>query len=135
MAKSILNIQDSFLNQARKDKVGITVHLLDGSTLRGKITAFDNFTMIIANDNEDEQNLVYKHSIATMTPENKVRWNIAGGPRDERGDRDMRDRDPRDRDLRDRDPRDRDLRDRDPRDRDPRDRDRVPYRRDRGYDR
>ena len=97
MAKSILNIQDSFLNQARKDKVGISVHLIDGSQLAGKITAFDNFTMIIMNEDKDEQYLIYKHSIATMTPKNKVRWNIAGGPRDERDRERDRDRD-RDRD-------------------------------------
>jgi len=102
MAKSILNIQDSFLNQARKDKVGITVHLLDGSDLFGKITAFDNFTMIIMNEERDEQFLVYKHSIATMAPQARVRWNIAGGPRDDR-DRE-RGTPPRDRDEdRDRD--------------------------------
>lgn len=93
MAKSILNIQDSFLNQARKDKVGISVHLIDGSSLAGKITAFDNFTMIIMNEDKDEQYLIYKHSIATMTPRNKVRWNIAGGPRDERDRERDRDRD------------------------------------------
>jgi host factor-I protein len=95
MAKSILNIQDSFLNQARKDKVGISVHLIDGSSLSGKITAFDNFTMIIMNEDKDEQYLIYKHSIATMTPKNKVRWNIAGGPRDERDRERDRDRPPR----------------------------------------
>lgn len=77
MAKSALNIQDSFLNQARKDHTILTFHLVDGSELVGKISAFDSFTVIVFNPEREEQYLVYKHSIATVAPAPKtlVRWN------------------------------------------------------------
>lgn len=76
-AKSVMNIQDSFLNQARRERIPLAIHLVDGSDLHGKISAFDSFTIILMNDEREEQYLVYKHAIATVTPEgkHKVRWN------------------------------------------------------------
>jgi host factor-I protein len=77
MPKSALNIQDSFLNQARKDHSVLTIHLLDGSELRGKISAFDSFTVILFDPEQETQYLLYKHAIATITPGARelVRWN------------------------------------------------------------
>jgi host factor-I protein len=92
MAKSVLNIQDSFLNQARRERISLTVRLTDGTCLEGRITAFDNFTMILFNEESEEQYLIYKHSMACLAPAAKtiVRWNnIARGPTRE-GDRDLR---------------------------------------------
>ncbi len=78
--KSVMNIQDSFLNQARRERVSLDVHLIDGSDLHGKISAFDSFTIILLNDERDEQYLVYKHAIATVmpAPKTRVRWNQMG---------------------------------------------------------
>ncbi len=72
-----MNVQDSFLNQARREKIALTVHLVDGSDLHGKVSAFDNFTVILVNDEREEQYLVYKHAVATVmpSPKTKVRWN------------------------------------------------------------
>lgn len=77
VVKSVMNIQDSFLNQARREKVSLNVHLVDGSDLHGKISAFDNFTIILLNDEREEQYLIYKHAIATVMPaaKTRVRWN------------------------------------------------------------
>lgn len=75
MTKPQINIQDSFLNQARRDRVGVTLHLADGSDLHGKITAFDNFTVVLVNEERDEQYLVYKHAIASIQPDENIRWN------------------------------------------------------------
>lgn len=75
MTKPQINIQDSFLNQARRDRVAVTLHLADGSDLYGKITAFDNFTVVILNEERDEQYLVYKHAIASIQPAENIRWN------------------------------------------------------------
>ena len=66
VVKSVMNIQDSFLNQARREKVALNIHLLDGSDLHGKISAFDNFTVILINDEREEQYLIYKHAIASV---------------------------------------------------------------------
>lgn len=69
MNKSI-NIQDTFLNQLRKDSVPVTVYLTNGFQIRGVIKAFDNFTIVI--DSEGRQQMVYKHAISTFTPQRNV---------------------------------------------------------------
>jgi host factor-I protein len=80
MVKSVMNIQDSFLNQARRERITLHVHLVDGSELSGKISAFDNFTIILLNEEKEQQYLVYKHAVATVMPsgKNRVRWNQMG---------------------------------------------------------
>lgn len=80
-AKSVMNIQDSFLNQARRERVALDIHLIDGSDLHGKISAFDSFTVILINDEREEQYLIYKHAIATIMPaaKTRVRWNQLNG--------------------------------------------------------
>ncbi|GBF50305.1 host factor I-like protein [Leptospira ryugenii] len=60
------NIQDQLLNTARKEKIDLTIYLLNGVPLKGKVVSFDNFTIILENDNK--QNLVYKHAISTIIP-------------------------------------------------------------------
>ncbi len=79
MSKPQINIQDSFLNQARRDRVSVTLHLSDGSDLHGKITAFDNFTVVVVNEEREEQYLIYKHAVATIQPEENIRWNQQPG--------------------------------------------------------
>lgn len=69
MNKSI-NIQDTFLNQLRKDNIPVTVFLMNGFQIRGVIKAFDNFTIII--DSEGRQQMVYKHAISTFVPQRNV---------------------------------------------------------------
>jgi host factor-I protein len=60
------NLQDIFLNNARKSKLQITIHLINGFQLKGFVKGFDNFTVILECDNK--QMLIYKHSISTITP-------------------------------------------------------------------
>lgn len=79
MSKSVLNIQDSFLNQARKDRIVLTMRLVDGGEIVGRIVAFDNFTVIMESEDGEQQKFVYKHSIAYMSAETRVRWNSSHG--------------------------------------------------------
>ena len=65
MAKSVMNLQDSFLNQVRKDNAEITMVMLDGSKLSGNVRGFDNFTVIL--HAQGAQHLIYKHAIAQIT--------------------------------------------------------------------
>ena len=65
MAK-ILNLQDIFLNQARRDRQSLTVFLINGFQLRGVVTGFDNFTVVL--DSEGKQQMIYKHAISTIVP-------------------------------------------------------------------
>ena len=60
------NLQDRFLNQARKDKTPVTVFLMNGFQLRGHILSFDQFAVLILSDGR--QNLIYKHAISTIQP-------------------------------------------------------------------
>ena len=50
MNKSQINLQDTFLNQVRKEKIPVTIYLVNGFQLRGLVRGFDNFTIIIEND-------------------------------------------------------------------------------------
>lgn len=66
MNKNANNLQDVFLNQARKNKVGVTIHLVNGFQLKGFVKGFDSFTIIL--ENEGKQIMVYKHAVSTITP-------------------------------------------------------------------
>ncbi len=61
------NIQDVFLNGARRDRLAITVHLLDGRQFEGRIKNFDKFSVIVEVDGSDH--LIFKHAIATLATE------------------------------------------------------------------
>jgi host factor-I protein len=60
------NLQDIFLNNARRNKLQLTIHLMNGFQLKGFVKGFDNFTVIL--ECENKQMLIYKHSISTITP-------------------------------------------------------------------
>lgn len=66
MTTKMLNLQDSFLNQVRKENIPVIIYLVNGFQLRGAVRGFDNFTVILENDGK--QQLVYKHAISTITP-------------------------------------------------------------------
>ncbi len=65
------NIQDHLLNTARKEKIELTIYLLNGVPLKGKVISFDNFTLVLENDSK--QNLVYKHAISTIIPAKAIK--------------------------------------------------------------
>ena len=60
------NLQETFLNQIRKDKLSVTIFLINGVKLQGIITWFDNFSILLKRDTHIQ--LVYKHSISTILP-------------------------------------------------------------------
>ena len=64
------NLQDIFLNAVRKDKVAVTVFLVNGVKLQGVITWFDNFCLLLRRDGHSQ--LVYKHAISTIMPSSPV---------------------------------------------------------------
>ena len=65
MGKSQVNLQDIFLNQMRKEKISVTMYLVNGARLTGTIKGFDNFVILMKQEN---QQLVYKHAISTIMP-------------------------------------------------------------------
>ena len=60
------NLQDIFLLQAKRDKLPVTMCLMNGFQMRGVITGFDAFVVIL--DSEGRQQVIYKHAISTIAP-------------------------------------------------------------------
>ncbi len=60
------NYQDLFLNQTRKNRTPLTVFLMNGFQLRGIITGFDQFVILLQSDGK--QQMIYKHAVSTITP-------------------------------------------------------------------
>ncbi len=64
MDKPAQNIQDSFLNSARKEKTPITIYLLSGVKLTGRIRSFDKYSVVL--DANGQEQLIFKHAISTL---------------------------------------------------------------------
>ena len=62
--KPAQNIQDSFLNSARKDKAVITIYLMSGVKLTGRIRSFDKYSVVLETNNQEQ--LIFKHAISTV---------------------------------------------------------------------
>ena len=60
------NLQDLFLNQTRKDRQSVSLFLMNGFQMRGIITGFDQFVIMLQSDGR--QQMIYKHAVSTMTP-------------------------------------------------------------------
>jgi RNA chaperone Hfq len=73
MNKSTNNLQDIFLNGARKNKIPVTIYLTNGFQLRGAVKGFDSFTVVL--DCDGKQMMIYKHAISTITPLKTILFN------------------------------------------------------------
>ncbi len=62
--KPAQNIQDTFLNTVRKDKTPITIYLVSGVKLTGKIRSFDKYSVLLENNSQEQ--LIFKHAISTV---------------------------------------------------------------------
>jgi host factor-I protein len=73
MNKPVNNLQDIFLNEARRNKIPVTLYLTNGFKIRGNVNGFDSFTVILYCDGK--QMMIYKHAISTITPLNPILFN------------------------------------------------------------
>ena len=64
------NLQDAFLNQVRREKINLTVFLMNGFQMHGIIRGYDGFTVVL--DSDGRQQLIYKHAISTIIPPRPV---------------------------------------------------------------
>ena len=64
MDKPAQNIQDAFLNNARKEKSVITIYLLSGVKLSGRIKSFDKYSLVLETNNQEQ--LIFKHAVSTV---------------------------------------------------------------------
>ena len=62
----IINLQDAILKEVRRDRVPVTLFLMNGFQLRGVITGFDSFVVVLVSDGK--QQMIYKHAISTLAP-------------------------------------------------------------------
>jgi host factor-I protein len=68
--KPAQNIQDTFLNTVRKDKTPITIYLVSGVKLTGKIRSFDKYSVLLENNSQEQ--LIFKHAISTVVSTRSV---------------------------------------------------------------
>ena len=66
----IMNLQDTFLNQARKERIPVTTYLVNGFQCKGIVKGFDNYVVIF--DCQGQQQVIYKHAISTIAPSRPV---------------------------------------------------------------
>ena len=66
-------LQDLYLNYLRKEKIPVSVFLVNGTRLKGTIKGFDNFVIVLK---QSTQQLVYKHAISTISPEKEVNLKV-----------------------------------------------------------
>ena len=70
-----INLQDAILQEVRRDKVPVTLFLMNGFQLRGTIVGFDSFVVVLVS--EGKQQMIYKHAISTLAPMKQLK---AAGP-------------------------------------------------------
>jgi len=61
-----INLQEAILGEVRRDKIPVTLFLMNGFQLRGTITGYDNFVVVLVSDGK--QQMIYKHAISTLAP-------------------------------------------------------------------
>lgn len=66
----VINLQDVFLNQCRKERISVTIFLTNGFQFKGMVKGFDSYVVIL--ESEGKQQLVYKHAISTVVPAKAV---------------------------------------------------------------
>ncbi len=74
MTAHVNNLQDVYLNTTRKEKVEITVYLVNGVPIKGRVLSFDNFTILLEVDKK--HNLVYKHAVSTIVPLKPIPYKV-----------------------------------------------------------
>ena len=80
--KPAQNIQDSFLNTARKERASITIYLLSGVKLTGRIRSFDKYSVVLEANGQEQ--LIFKHAISTVTMGRVLPTHVAHVPRPEK---------------------------------------------------
>ena len=75
MDKLAQNIQEAFLNNARKDKIFLTIYLMSGVKLSGRIKSFDKYSVVLESNNQEQ--LIFKHAISTVVVSRPVHSHAA----------------------------------------------------------
>lgn len=68
--KTSVNIQEQILNQSRKERILLTIFLVNGVQIKGYIRGFDNYVLLL--DVDGKQNIIYKHAVSTIIPSKPI---------------------------------------------------------------
>lgn len=71
MKNTALNLQDLFLNNARKERIAVTIYLMNGVQVKGHVKGFDSY-IILLEDEKKQQNMIYKHAVSTIIPSKHI---------------------------------------------------------------
>ena len=74
MKNTVLNLQDLFLNNARKERIPVTIYLMNGVQVKGYVKGFDSYIVLLEDENK-QQNLIYKHAVSTIIPGKYINFN------------------------------------------------------------
>jgi len=80
LKSNAINLQDYFLNQARKEKITITIFLMNGVQLKGLVKGFDSYIVVL--ETEGKQQMIYKHAISTIIPAQPISFTSNVNPPD-----------------------------------------------------
>ena len=69
----IINLQDTILKEVRREKVPVTLFLMNGFQLRGVVTGYDSFVVVLNSDGKNQ--MIYKHAISTLVPVRPLKAN------------------------------------------------------------
>ena len=69
----IINLQDAILKEVRREKIPVTLFLMNGFQLRGVVTVYDSFVVVLNTDGK--QQMIYKHAISTLVPARPLKAN------------------------------------------------------------
>ncbi len=84
MPKQTDNIQDLFLNKARKAGIPVTIHVMNGYQIKNAvIKSYDNFVLIV--EAEKQQMMIYKHAVSSITPQKPLEINREREEKEEKG--------------------------------------------------
>jgi host factor-I protein len=78
MEKQAQNIQEAFLNNARKEKTFLTIYLMSGVKLSGRIKSFDKYSVVLESNNQEQ--LIFKHAISTVVVARPFHGGSHGAP-------------------------------------------------------
>lgn len=71
-----INLQDTVLSEVRRDKIPVTLFLMNGFQLRGIVTGYDSFVVVLVS--EGKQQMIYKHAISTLVPVRPLKATVLG---------------------------------------------------------
>ena len=71
MKNTTINLQDLFLNNARKERIPVTIFLMNGVKVNGQVKGFDSY-IIMLEDEKKQQNMIYKHAVSTIIPSKHI---------------------------------------------------------------